>query len=100
MGKSASGKDTIYDRLLHKEGLPLLPYVGYTTRPIRAGEQDGVEYYFTTKEDLDRYKEEGKLIESRVYHTVTGIITVWTVTGWIFPGMIIFTSVRWNPMYR
>ena len=72
MGKSASGKDTIYDRLLHKEGLPLLPYVGYTTRPIRAGEQDGVEYYFTTKEDLDRYKEVGKLIESRVYHTVYG----------------------------
>ena len=72
MGKSASGKDTIYDRLLHKEGLPLLPYVGYTTRPIRAGEQDGVEYYFTTKEDLDRYKEAGKLIESRVYHTVYG----------------------------
>ena len=71
-GKSASGKDTIYDRLLHKEGLPLLPYVGYTTRPIRAGEQDGVEYYFTTKEDLDRYKEAGKLIESRVYHTVYG----------------------------
>ena len=72
MGKSASGKDTIYNHLLQQKDLGLLPYVGYTTRPIRAGEQDGVEYYFTTKEDLDRFEQEGSLIECRVYHTVYG----------------------------
>ncbi len=72
MGKSASGKDTIYDRLLKEEDLALLPYVGYTTRPIRQGERDGVEYYFTTKEELDAFEKSGKLIESRVYHTVYG----------------------------
>ena len=72
MGKSASGKDTIYNCLLKEKDLGLLPYVGYTTRPIRAGEQDGVEYYFTTKEDLDRFEQEGRLIECRVYHTVYG----------------------------
>ena len=72
LGKSASGKDTIYNHLLQQKDLGLLPYVGYTTRPIRAGEQDGVEYYFTTKEDLDRFEQEGSLIECRVYHTVYG----------------------------
>ena len=72
MGKSASGKDTIYNCLLKEKDLGLLPYVGYTTRPIRAGEQDGVEYYFTTKADLDRFEKEGRLIECRVYHTVYG----------------------------
>ena len=72
MGKSASGKDTIYSRILKDEKLMLQPYVGYTTRPIRAGEQDGVEYFFTTKEDLDAFEASGKLIESRVYHTVYG----------------------------
>ena len=72
MGKSASGKDTIYNCLLQEKDLGLLPYVGYTTRPIRAGEQDGVEYYFTSKEDLDRFEQEGRLIECRVYHTVYG----------------------------
>ena len=72
MGKSASGKDTIYSRILKDEKLNLKPYVGYTTRPIRAGEQNGVEYFFTTKEDLDNFEASGKLIEYRVYHTVYG----------------------------
>jgi Guanylate kinase len=72
MGKSASGKDTIYGKLLGDERLKLLPYVGYTTRPIRSGESEGVEYHFTTKEDLDAFEQSGKLIEKRVYHTVLG----------------------------
>ena len=45
MGKSASGKDSIYKRLrsVYPE---LKSIVLYTTRPMRAGEQEGVEYYF------------------------------------------------------
>ena len=42
MGKSSSGKDTIYENLLGREGLSLHPLIMYTTRPIRAGETDGV----------------------------------------------------------
>ncbi len=72
MGKSASGKDSMYSEILSDKALGLKPYVGYTTRPIRTGETDGVEYFFTTKEDLDAYEKDGKLIESRVYHTVYG----------------------------
>lgn len=72
MGKSASGKDSIYSELLSDESLMLKPYVGYTTRPIRDGETQGVEYYFTTKKDLDAYEKSGKLIEYRVYDTVYG----------------------------
>ena len=72
MGKSASGKDTIYRKLLDDERLNLQPYVGYTTRPIRSGEHEGAEYHFTTKEDLDAFEQSGKLIEKRVYHTVLG----------------------------
>ncbi|MCI7263133.1 MAG: guanylate kinase [Otoolea sp.] len=71
MGKSASGKDTIYKRL--REELPQLKtVVPYTTRPIREGETDGVEYHFTTEEDLKRKKEEGRIIEMRTYQTVFG----------------------------
>ena len=45
MGKSASGKDTIYKRLVKE--LPELGTVRmYTTRPIRDGETNGVEYIF------------------------------------------------------
>lgn len=71
-GKSASGKDALYTRLLSDSSLGLKPYVGYTTRPMRAGEQNGVEYFFTTQAELAAFEAAGKLIEKRVYHTVYG----------------------------
>ena len=46
MGKSASGKDHIYARLAAHEGLGLKKLVLYTTRPIRAEEENGKQYYF------------------------------------------------------
>lgn len=72
IGKSASGKDAIYKRLLCDPLLQLRPYVGYTTRPIRSGEEHGREYYFTDVETMEAYRTSGKLIETRVYHTVHG----------------------------
>lgn len=78
MGKSSSGKDTIYKRLL--ERLPQLKkIVLYTTRPIRDGETDGVEYYFTTKEKLEEFRRADKLIEERTYETVYGPWSYFTV---------------------
>lgn len=71
MGKSASGKDTIYKKLL--ERLPgFKTVVTYTTRPIRDGETEGVEYHFTTAGQLEQFQREGKLIEIRTYDTVFG----------------------------
>ncbi len=72
MGKSASGKDSIYKELIKDEELDLIPVVMYTTRPIREGEKDGREYHFTDTEGMKRLEEAGKIIESRVYHTVHG----------------------------
>ena len=72
MGKSASGKDTIYKKV--KEQLPKLKtIVIYTTRPIREGEQDGVEYFFVNDTRLQELQEAGKVIELREYNTVHGI---------------------------
>ncbi len=71
MGKSASGKDTIYKKLL--ERCPsLCRIVLYTTRPRRDGEQNGVEYYFSTEEELEQFRREGRMIECRTYQTVCG----------------------------
>ena len=47
MGKSSSGKDTIYSRLLQDSELGLSRIVLYTTRPMREGETEGKEYHFT-----------------------------------------------------
>ena len=71
MGKSSSGKDTIYKDI--RKDLPELKTLTlYTTRPMREGEKDGVEYYFVTDEILEKYREEGKIIELRTYQTVYG----------------------------
>lgn len=71
MGKSSSGKDTIYKEL--KKIFPKIRTVTlYTTRPMRDGERDGAEYFFVTKEKLIEYRDCGKLIELRTYHTVCG----------------------------
>ena len=72
MGKSASGKDTIYKKLLEDTDLRLKPYVGYTTRPRREGEIEGREYHFSDEEQMKTFEAAGKLIEKRVYHTVYG----------------------------
>ena len=78
MGKSASGKDTIYKEL--KELLPeLKTIVIYTTRPIREGESDGVEYHFVNEEKLQELQEAGKVIELRAYNTVHGVWKYFTV---------------------
>jgi len=78
MGKSASGKDTIYKRLLDE--FPRLKTVTlYTTRPIRDGERDGVEYYFVDRKKLDELRSENKVIEERTYQTVHGPWSYFTV---------------------
>lgn len=72
MGKSSSGKDTIYKKLLEQK-LPLRTIVPCTTRPIRHGETDGVEYRFYTEDALAQLAQSGKIIELRAYNTVHGI---------------------------
>lgn len=73
MGKSASGKDTIYKMLLSDDKLGLRKIVPYTTRPIRENEKDGVQYFFTDEAGLKKMQSEGKVIELRSYNTVHGI---------------------------
>ena len=73
MGKSASGKDTIYQKLLENQNLHLKRLIIYTTRPIRDGEQDGQEYYFVNEEVFQSLKASGKIIEDRGYETVYGL---------------------------
>lgn len=73
MGKSASGKDTLFQRLLGESGLLLKTVALYTTRPMRAGERDGVEYFFCGEEQVREFERQGKIIELRAYQTVHGI---------------------------
>ncbi len=79
MGKSASGKDTIYRQLLLSEDLKLNKIVPYTTRPIREREKNGVQYYFVDEGKLKELEAAGRIIEKRSYNTVHGVWYYFTV---------------------
>lgn len=79
MGKSSSGKDTVYRKLLEDRQLGLRRLVTGTTRPIREGERDGEEYYFYTREEFEKLLSDGKIIEYRSYDTAHGIWNYFTV---------------------
>lgn len=78
MGKSASGKDSIYKELLEHSDLGLEKIILYTTRPIRRGETNGNEYYFVSEEKFHQMERDRQVIESRSYDTVQGVWTYFT----------------------
>lgn len=72
MGKSATGKDTIYENLLEDKELQLKRIIPYTTRPIRDGEEEGREYHFVTVAEMERLDAQGLIVEKRLYNTIYG----------------------------
>ena len=79
MGKSSTGKDTIFKEIMARADLRLGTIIPYTTRPIRDGERDGVEYHFTNEKGFQILKSGGKVIEDRAYETYHGIWRYFTV---------------------
>lgn len=65
-GPSGVGKGTICGRLLRE--LNAWYSVSMTTRTIREGEADGVDYYFISKEEFKKRIGEGKLLEYNIYN--------------------------------
>jgi guanylate kinase len=66
VGPSASGKTQIVRILREKYGLSNM--VTYTTRQMRLGETEGVDYFFLTKEVFEKRISEGFFIEYVVYN--------------------------------
>ena len=63
LGKSSTGKDTIYKNILEDETLGLKDIILYTTRPIRDGETDGKSYHFVSEKEYEDIKKSGLIIE-------------------------------------
>lgn len=76
MGKSSSGKDTFFSRIVSELGLT--PIVLYTTRPVRDNEQEGREYHFVDRARFEELLQAGRVIEERTYDTVHGKWTYFT----------------------
>lgn len=79
MGKSSSGKDSIYQQIMQRRELLLERIIPYTTRPIREGEEDGREYHFCGEETVQKLEQAGAVVELRAYNTVYGIWKYFTV---------------------
>lgn len=67
-GPSGSGKSTIIARLLKDSGLSLRLSVSATTRPPRPYEQNGVHYYFWTREQFEKQRQAGAFLEWATVH--------------------------------
>lgn len=79
MGKSSSGKDTVYSRLKEDKRVKFNNVIMYTTRPKREGEMDGREYFFTNEDCVREYEKNNKIIELRAYNTVHGVWKYFTL---------------------
>ena len=79
MGKSSSGKDSIFRGIMKNQDLKLERIIPYTTRPIREGEAEGREYHFCDEAKVQKLQDAGKIVELRSYDTVYGIWKYFTV---------------------
>ncbi len=79
MGKSTTGKDTVYKNLLERNTCNLKKVVLYTTRPMRDKEENGVQYFFCDEEGYQKFLNDRKIIEGRTYDTCYGPWRYFTV---------------------
>ncbi len=66
-GPSGAGKDSIVEGLLKINNKVWLS-VSATTRSPRGNEQDGVEYFFLTKEEFEQKIKQNELLEYAIYN--------------------------------
>ena len=64
VGNTLSGKSTLVRDLVTSTGIKQV--VTYTTRPMREGERDGIDYHFISSEEMDN----GNYFGRRDFYTV------------------------------
>lgn len=62
-GPAGAGKDYLYKKLLEEYNDNINGIVSYTTRPMREGEKDGVEYHFVDDKEFHRQVQAGNMLE-------------------------------------
>lgn len=66
VGASASGKSVVAKKMYEKYNITKV--ITYTTRPIRVGEVNGVDYHFVSKEDFETKMKENFFVETANYN--------------------------------
>lgn len=62
-GPSGVGKGTVIKEVMKDSSLNLSYSVSMTTREKREGEEEGVNYYYVTREQFEKTRDEGGLLE-------------------------------------
>jgi guanylate kinase len=69
---SGAGKTTLVNEVVRRNGR-VKPSISYTSRPPRAGEEDGVHYHFVTGQEFELMIERGDFLEwARVHGNLYG----------------------------
>lgn len=66
-GPSGVGKGTVRKAIFEGNDHQFEYSVSMTTRPMREGEVEGVDYYFRTREEFEQLIKEGKMLEYAEY---------------------------------
>ncbi|XP_026472926.1 guanylate kinase isoform X2 [Ctenocephalides felis] len=66
-GPSGSGKSTLLKKLFEEFPNTFGFSVSHTTRQPRVGEEDGVHYHFTTKEEMQKAIDAGQFLETACF---------------------------------
>ena len=70
VGMTCTGKTTLLDALVHKFGYERL--VSFTTRPMRDGEVEGVNYHYISDEQFEKLNKDGFFAETTSYNVANG----------------------------
>ncbi|MBP9722090.1 MAG: guanylate kinase [Gammaproteobacteria bacterium] len=92
---SGGGKTTLVNALL--KAMPDIKLsISHTTRPIRPGEQDGINYYFVSDQDFKKLLDERVFLEyAKVYDYFYGTSKVW-VEAELNKGSNIILELDWQ----
>lgn len=68
IGPSGVGKGTLVGKFMERHGAHFGFTVSHTTRTPRPGEQDGVQYHFVAREEMERAISVGEFLEHAEVH--------------------------------
>ena len=68
VGPSGVGKDTLMQKVFEKFPEKFRKGVTHTSRKMREGEKEGFNYYYVSKEEFLKLRDEDKLVENNCYN--------------------------------
>jgi len=92
---SGAGKTSLVAALV-KSNPEVCVSISHTTRPMRPGEQDGVNYHFVDHATFEQMLEQGEFLEhARVFSNLYGTSQKW-VTETLEQGMDVILEIDWQ----